>query len=529
MKLINKYFLGTALLLVFPVFGVAGALQNLATTLGKDIRNSRVKIAVMDFSSSDSQALKNQDSFVIRERLTTYLVQSKNATLIERVLLERVFQEQKIQMSGIIGADTAKRIGELTGATAILSGTLSELANNDLEVNARIIEVETGKILSAGQAIIKKDWGYLRPISIASDSKVVANSPQDYFRRGAQFYNDGKYNMALEYYSRAIKLKPDYLEAYIARGTIYSLKGRNEDAISDFTRVVELKMDSVEGYSARAMAYSAIGDYDRAIQDFNKTIELTPASTTTISSEEYLDSFIPDAPDYVGNYIKRGNAYLGKRLPDMAIRDYTKIIELRPDNQYFYSLRGAAYRLKGDYPNAILDYTSAIKLSSNTVSNYSNRGDIYYAKGDFDAAIKDYTQAISSLPKRSKNQTLGEVPPLWEDTQPLKPGGETYSLDYIREDSVYINRGNAYFMKADYNKAIADYSEAIERGAADYFDDLGPKNPGKSLAYSNRGNAYLANGDVAKAVSDCEKAISLDPSNANGFACREAALENQKK
>ena len=529
MKLANKSLLGTALLFVFPMLGVAGTLQNLATTFGKDIKNSGVKIAVMDFSTSDFGALKNQDSFVIRERLTTYLVHSKKVILIERALLEKVFQEQKIQMSGVIGADTAKKIGELIGATAILSGTLSELANNDLEVNARIIEVETGKILSAGQAIVKKDWGYFKPISIDADNTIVAESPQDYYRRGAQYYNDGKYNMALEHYSRAIKLKPDYLEAYIARGTIYSLKGKNEEAVSDFSRVVELKIDSVEGYSGRAMAYSAIGDYDRAIQDLDKTIELTPTSTTTISAEEYLDSFIPDAPDYVGNYIKRGNAYLDKKLPDMAIRDYTKIIELRPGNQYFYTLRGAAYRLKGDYPNAILDYTSAIKLSSNTVSNYSNRGDVYYAKGDFDAAIKDYSKVISLFPKRVKSQTSGEVPPLWEDTLPVKSGGETYSLDYVREESVYINRGNAYFMKADYSKAIADYTEAIELGAADYSDDLGPKNPGKSLAYSNRGNAYLTKGEVAKAVSDCEKAISLDPNNSNAFACREAALIKHKK
>jgi len=110
MKLANKSLLGTALLFVFPMLGVAGTLQNLATTFGKDIKNSGVKIAVMDFSTSDFGALKNQDSFVIRERLTTYLVQSKKVILIERALLEKVFQEQKIQMSGVIGADTAKRL-----------------------------------------------------------------------------------------------------------------------------------------------------------------------------------------------------------------------------------------------------------------------------------------------------------------------------------------------------------------------------------------------------------------------------------
>lgn len=529
MKNINAGLLLVAtLFLALPISGFSGTLHELAVKFGRDIKNPAVKIVVMDFSLGETG--NKQDSFVVRERMTTYLVQNKNTSIIERALLEKVLQEQKIQISGAVSADSAKKIGELTGADVIVSGTLSDLSNNEVELNARIIDLATGKVISAGQATFKKDWKFFNPPVIDKDEKVAANSAQDYYRRGVQYYTDGKYSMALEFYSKAIKLKSDYLDAYNARGQIYSfIKGKNEEAISDFSRAIELKIDSVEAYSGRAMAYSAMGNYDKAIQDYDRTIELTPACTTTISAEEYLDSFVPYAPDYIGNYIKRGNAYLDKKEPDMAIRDYTKIIELRPTNEYFYTLRGAAYRVKGDYSNAILDYTSAIMLSSNTASNYSNRGDIYYAKGDFEAAIKDYTKVISLFPKRVKPQASKELPPLWEETQPLNAGGETYSLDYVREESVYINRGNAYFMKADYNKAIADYSEAIELETADYSEDLGPRNPGKSLAYSNRGNAYLTKGEVAKAVSDCEKAISLDPSNSNAVACREAAVENHKK
>lgn len=164
LKLKNKSAVLAGLFLLMPVSGFSGTLQQLATKFGNDIKNTDTKIAVMDFYTGE--AGKSQDSVVVRERITTFLAQNKNITLIERSLLERVFQEQKIQVSGAVGPDTAKKIGELTGANAIVSGTLSELSNDEVELNARIIEVGTGRVISAGQAVFKKDWKYFKPLNI---------------------------------------------------------------------------------------------------------------------------------------------------------------------------------------------------------------------------------------------------------------------------------------------------------------------------------------------------------------------------
>ena len=63
----------------------------------------------------------------------------------------------------------------------------------------------------------------------------------------------------------------------------------------------------------------------------------------------------------------------------------------------------------------------------------------------------------------------------------------------------FYNRGSAYFVKGDNDRAIADRSEAIR---------LDPK---MAIAYSNRCAAYLNKGDNDRAIVDCEKAIQLDP------------------
>lgn len=62
------------------------------------------------------------------------------------------------------------------------------------------------------------------------------------------------------------------------------------------------------------------------------------------------------------------------------------------------------------------------------------------------------------------------------------------------------NRGNAYYAKKDYDRAIADYSEALR---------LEPK---FALAFFNRSSAYRDKGENDRAIEDYIQAILLDPS-----------------
>ena len=63
----------------------------------------------------------------------------------------------------------------------------------------------------------------------------------------------------------------------------------------------------------------------------------------------------------------------------------------------------------------------------------------------------------------------------------------------------YIERGQAFMDKEEYDRAIVDFSEAI------WFD---PRNP---FALNNRGNAYEEKGDMERACADWRKAADLDP------------------
>ena len=72
----------------------------------------------------------------------------------------------------------------------------------------------------------------------------------------------------------------------------------------------------------------------------------------------------------------------------------------------------------------------------------------------------------------------------------------------------FRNRGDTYTNKGDHNRAIADYNEAIRLDSND------------ALALSARGVAYANKGDYDRAIADFNRAIQLDPKSTHAFRNR---------
>jgi lipoprotein NlpI len=69
----------------------------------------------------------------------------------------------------------------------------------------------------------------------------------------------------------------------------------------------------------------------------------------------------------------------------------------------------------------------------------------------------------------------------------------------------HYNRGNAWFRKADFDKAIADYDEAAKL------------DPQDSAIVANRARAWLSKGELDKAQADIDAAIKMSPRSAGRF------------
>jgi tetratricopeptide (TPR) repeat protein len=91
-------------------------------------------------------------------------------------------------------------------------------------------------------------------------------------------------------------------------------------------------------------------------------------------------------------YLNRGYAEFNKGDMNGAIADYTKAIQLKPNDPGAYYNRGYLEFDKGDWTDAISDYSRAIALKPDWSEPYNNRGSAKQSKGDLDGAIVDYTK-----------------------------------------------------------------------------------------------------------------------------------------
>ena len=112
------------------------------------IKGEKIKIGIIEFQSLNEEAKKDNLGKIVSEMLTTSFVNSESFKIIEREQLQKVVQEFQLSLSGIIDTSYAKQIGRITGADAIVTGSVTKIGN-DLRLDARIIDVESGIILSA--------------------------------------------------------------------------------------------------------------------------------------------------------------------------------------------------------------------------------------------------------------------------------------------------------------------------------------------------------------------------------------------
>jgi len=137
--------------------------------------------------------------------------------------------------------------------------------------------------------------------------------------------------------------------SYFKKGQGYFNDGKYQQAINEFTTSIRLDPDYVSNYGWRGAAYSFLDQFQLAIQDNNMAIELNPTDDMA--------------------YNNRGAAYYELRQYSTAINDFTKAIQLDPDNALAYKNRGNSYRALGQPTLADADKTMACSLDSQYCSN----------------------------------------------------------------------------------------------------------------------------------------------------------------
>ena len=82
---------------------------------------------------------------------------------------------------------------------------------------------------------------------------------------------------AIQDYDEAIRLNPNYADAYYNRGLAYGAKGDQDRAIQDLNEAIRLNPKDAGAYSGRGLTRFSIAQFQAAQEDFN-AVETCPTS-----------------------------------------------------------------------------------------------------------------------------------------------------------------------------------------------------------------------------------------------------------
>lgn len=175
----------------------------------------------------------------------------------------------------------------------------------------------------------------------------------------------------IEYFTKALQLNPNLVEAYEKRAIHYYLQRRFEKAIQDYTRVIELKPHRVSAYQMRGLTYLKKGQGEglmAKIDPLTSSLNNSPGPEARELLERAIDDFsraIELDPQMASAYCYRAKAFHLKGLTDEAIRDSTRAIELGGSQQTTgraYTIRAKVYRQLGFSELANEDSNKALEL-----------------------------------------------------------------------------------------------------------------------------------------------------------------------
>lgn len=341
-------------------------IANSTVGLSQDQKKS---IAILPFKNLSGDATSQFYEFSLADAVTTELARLRSLTVRPSSLIAK-YQEKQIDARE---AGREMRVDSILSAAFLHSGTR-------LRVTAQLLDVLTGDIIWSDR--IDSDASDVFSLQDKITQQIVDGLTLD-LTTGEQIILGQRPTENSEAYEEYLRGR-DKFARFIFRTL---LPADCDAAIESFTRAVKLDPDF-------ALAWSGIGacfankvfkgmgdlrDYDQAEIALNKARALDP----NISQTAVLLCFI---------YLARGEK--SKVRSELA-----RLYEQFPNEAPVYFLKGVIHRLDGEYAESVKAFDRLERLDpSSAVVVSGNRGRLYFLQGKIAEAFEELDRAADAEP-----------------------------------------------------------------------------------------------------------------------------------
>jgi len=156
-KLVFVIFVSLTFLLSYS--GVSTAYENEIRSLSNAMADNIAKagkkrIAVVDFTDLQGN-ITELGRFIAEEFSVAIAGAGKGFEVVDRTHLKTIFTEHKLAMSGVIDPATAKKLGQIAGVDALVTGTITPFGDS-VRIAVKILDTATAKVIGASSGGIPK-------------------------------------------------------------------------------------------------------------------------------------------------------------------------------------------------------------------------------------------------------------------------------------------------------------------------------------------------------------------------------------
>lgn len=297
---------------------------------------------------------------------------------------------------------------------------------------------------------------------------VFAQTQKEIFDSGVLLFKQGRYQKAIDAFSKLIEIAPDHADAYKNRGVSYIKQQKFDLAIKDFQIAKELFPELKGLYSNLGVAWYYKKEYKKAIESYDIELEMAPENHVA--------------------YFNRALCLAELNKNDDALEDLEKTLNLKPNFYWAICYKADLLAQKGETDKAIETYKQAIRY------------------GTKNAYAKDKLAKIDKTIARNKKEEQKKIgTPRKKESKKIKeaknssPKTNLKISEYEIQTGAFLNQVNAERMKAKLINMGFDSKILILKGAK-----------GKTWYLVRSGN-YADKADSQKDISLLKEQLGIKP------------------
>ena len=242
-----------------------------------------------------------------------------------------------------------------------------------------------------------------------------------FYLSGNEWHLYGDNPIALERLSSAIQLKSNFLEAYRVRWAVNMALLRYEEALVDAKRCLKLKEDEKSYYDLAQVyekleMYNEAGEaYRQSLRENNRIVATHFSYAQLMFQEENYEIAGVELAEVLQLDPQHLEAILLQSLVLSAKGDFLKASETLSMASVKYSDEPLIYIYRGDINSkmnqpayAIIDFSKAIELDPENAEIYYRRGGAYETIRDYESALEDYEKLLAMSKYDGNAQRLHE-------------------------------------------------------------------------------------------------------------------------